>query len=186
MKTVAAFMIAKGESLRLPGKNARAFHGRPLFEWNLQKLLHLGVPVCFDSDDEALLQRAAALGASTHRRAPGLCGHAVPSVPIFQDMVRGLAEAPDAILNLQANSPTCAPAVLEQSLAIARHVAFGELLTVYPDRRNNGSVWCFSYERLMNYGDPYTHRPDILIVDDSLDIHTIDDFHEAEKRFRSA
>jgi len=112
-----------------------------------------------------------------------LCGHDVPSVPIFQDMAKGLSEKPKAILNLQANSPNCSQRVIEQCLAVARNVPFNELLTVYPDRRNNGSVWGFSYDRLMNYGDPYVQRSDVLIVDDSVDIHTIDDFKKAERLF---
>jgi CMP-N-acetylneuraminic acid synthetase len=183
MNQVVGFMIAKGASHRLEGKNSLLFCGRPLFEWNLEKFLNLGIPIHFDSDDETMLERARAMGAFIRRRPEELCGHDVPSVPIFQDMVKGLSEKPKAILNLQANSPNCSQIVLEQCLAVARYVPFSELLTVYPDRRNNGSVWGFSFERLMNYGDPYVQIVDVLIVDDSIDIHTIDDFKEAQRLF---
>ena len=183
MNQVVGFMIAKGASRRLERKNSLLFCGRPLFEWNLEKLLKLGIPVHFDSDDEALLERAKVMGAFIHKRPEKLCGHNVPSVPIFQDIVKGLSEKPKTILNLQANSPNCSQSVLMQCLAVARYVPFSELLTVYPDRRNNGSVWAFSFDRLMNYGDPYVHLPDVLIVDDSIDIHTIDDFENAQRLF---
>jgi CMP-N-acetylneuraminic acid synthetase len=186
MNQVVGFMIAKGASRRLKGKNSLLFCGRPLFEWNLEKLLKLGIPVHFDSDDEALLERARTMGAFVRNRPEELCGHDVPSVPILQDMLKGLSEKPKAILNLQANSPNCSQIVLEQCLAVARHVPFSELLTVYSDRRNNGSVWGFSFDRLMNYGDPYVHLLDVLIVDDSIDIHTIDDFKRAQQLFNKS
>lgn len=183
MNYVVGFMIAKGESRRLSRKNSMLFCGRPLFEWNLERLLKLEIPVYFDSDDDIMLELAKTLGANIRKRPDMLCGHDVPSVPIFQNMARGLPEKPKAILNLQANSPNCGQAVLEQCLAVARHVPFNELLTVYRDRRNNGSVWGFSFDRLMNYGDPYVHSPDVLIADDSIDIHTMADFQEAQSRF---
>lgn len=184
MNQVVGFMIAKGSSVRLEGKNSLLFCGRPLFEWNLEKLLKLDIPVYFDSDDVTLLARAKNMGAFVHKRPQNLCGHDVPSVSIFQELVKGLSEKPKAILNLQANSPNCSKNILEQCLAIARHVPFRELLTVYPDRSNNGSVWGFSIDRLMQYRDPYVHLPDVLIVDDSIDIHTIEDFENAQRLFR--
>jgi CMP-N-acetylneuraminic acid synthetase len=183
MNRVVAIMIAKGSSRRLNGKNSLLFCGRPMFEWNLEKLLKLDIPVYFDSDDAALLQSARAMGALMHERPAQLRGHDVPSVPIFQDMIMAISDKPEAILNLQANSPNCSQRILEQCLAVARFVPFKELLTVYPDGRNNGSVWGFSLDRLMNYGDPYVHFPDILLVDDSIDIHTIEDFNEAQRLF---
>jgi hypothetical protein len=183
MKQVIGLMIAKGASRRLKEKNSLLFCGRPLFEWNLEKLLKLGIPVHFDSDDNALLDRARDMGAFVHKRPKELCGHDIPSVPIFQNIMKGLSEKPLAVLNLQANSPNCSQGVLECCLAIARYVPFSELLTIYPDRSNNGSVWGFSFERLMNYGDPYVQLPDVLIVDDSIDIHTIDDFKKAQQMF---
>lgn len=186
MSHVVGFMIAKGESRRLSRKNSILFCGKPLFEWNLEKLLRLKIPVYFDSDDDTMLQRAKVLGANVRKRPEPLCGHDVPSVPIFQDMAKELPNKPKAILNLQANSPNCGEAVLQQCLAVARHVPFNELLTVYRDRSNNGSIWGFSFARLMNYGDPYVHTPDILIVDDSIDIHTMADFQEAQRRFVSS
>jgi CMP-N-acetylneuraminic acid synthetase len=183
MRTVIGIMIAKGASRRLEKKNSVIFCGRPLFEWNLEKLLKIGLPVHFDSDDEDMLGRARIMGAIARRRPDQLCGHDVPSVPIFQDIVNGLSEKPEAILNVQANSPNCSLGVLEKCLAVARHVPFQELLTVYPDRCINGSIWGFSLERLFSYGDPYVHNPDVLIVDESIDIHTAEDMEKARNLF---
>ena len=33
--------------------------------------------------------------------------------------------------------------------------------------------------RIENYGDYYVHAPDALVLDDSIDIHTIDEFKKS-------
>jgi hypothetical protein len=54
-----------------------------------------------------------------------------------------------------------------------------EVLTAYSNREINGSVWGFSRMRLEDYGDYYVHAPDALVLDDSIDIHTEDDYKKA-------
>ena len=179
MRDCVGIMIAKGASLRLPGKNNRDFFGKPLYVWNLEKLLQLGIPVYFDSDSEEMLQVAENLGAHPHLRPEELRGHQVPSVPLFQRILADLELQPGAIMNLQANSPTCSLETLQSCLNALRHTTCTELLTVYEDRTNNGSVWGFSYDRLMNYGDPRVHKPDLLILDPSVDVHTEDELEAA-------
>ncbi len=185
MRKVIGVMIAKGASLRLPSKNRRSFHGRPLFHWNLAKLVHL-LPgaVYFDSDTPDMLEEAKALGAIPLRRPEHLCGHEVPSVPLFQNIVQQLPFEPGAVVNVQANSPSCTTAVIRNAIEVMRHTTCTELLTVYADGRvNNGSVWAFSHDRLMNYGDPRVHHPDVLLTDPSTDVHTADDYAQAEREF---
>lgn len=185
MRTIIGMMIAKGESRRLPNKNRRVFHGRPMYHWNLEKLVHL-LPgrVYFESDDVEMLEEAAALGAHSVERPLTLRGQDVPSVPIFQNIARNVEEKPDAIIHMQANSPTCALAVLRKAIEIMQHTTCDELLTVFPETHEiNSSLWAFSYERLMNYGNPYVHHTDVLLVDPSTDIHTIEDMEEAARQF---
>lgn len=186
MRTVVGMMIAKGESRRLPNKNRRLFHGRPMYLWNLEKLLHL-IPGCvyFESDHAEMLEDAAALGAHPIERPVVLRGHDVPSVPIFQNIARNIADKPGALLHMQANSPSCSLSILHKAVDIMRHTSCDELLTVFPATHAiNSSLWAFSYERLMNYGDPYVHHADVLLVDPATDIHTQADMEEAARAFR--
>jgi CMP-N-acetylneuraminic acid synthetase len=178
-------MIAKAESRRLPQKNRQPFHGRPMFHWNLMKLVHL-LPgrVYFDSDSEEMLNEAEALGAIPLERPAHLRGHEVASVPLFQNIVRSIDETPEAIVNVQANSPSCRLAVIEKAVRIMQHTACNELLTSYPKTHTiNGSVWGFSRERLMAYGDPRVHHPDVLVTDASLDVHTQKELAAAKEEF---
>jgi CMP-N-acetylneuraminic acid synthetase len=185
MRDVIGVMIAKGESLRLAKKNTRLFHGRPMFLWNLEKLVHL-LPgaVYFDSDDADMLARAADAGAYPIERPAALRGHTVPSVLLFQHIVRTLPEPPGAVVNVQANSPSCRVETIRNAIHVMRHTTCDELLTIFPDGRgNNGSVWGFSIERLMNYGDPYVHEIDVMITDTATDVHTESDFEQAATEF---
>ena len=88
MTNCVGLMIAKSESLRLPGKNILDFMGGPLFEWNLNKILSTGIKVYFDSDSEELLSHSEKLGAIPHLRPNHLLGHDIPSVPIFKQLYK--------------------------------------------------------------------------------------------------
>jgi CMP-N-acetylneuraminic acid synthetase len=184
-RTVVGMMIAKGESRRLPKKNRRLFHGRPMYLWNLEKLLHfLPGQVYFESDHPEMLEEAAARGAHPIERPMELRGHDVPSVPIFQNIARNVPGQPGALIHMQANSPSCELSVLRKAIDIMRHTTCDELITVYPDTHAiNSSIWGFSYERLMDYGDPYVHDLDVLLVDPSTDIHTEEEMEQAAREF---
>lgn len=42
-----------------------------------------------------------------------------------------------------------------------------------------GSIWGLSRERLENYPDPYKPNPEVLLVDNSVDIETLSDYTKA-------
>lgn len=157
-----------------------------MYMWNLEKLLHL-LPgrVYFESDHPEMLEEAAALGAHPIMRPEELRGHDVPSIPIFQNIAHHIAFTPGALIHMQANSPSCTLEALQKTIDIMRHTSCDELITVFPETHEiNSSLWAFSYERLMNYGDPYARRMDVLLVDPATDIHTKADMKEAARAFR--
>jgi len=177
-------MIAKSESLRLPRKNMLDFMGGPLFEWNLNKILSTGIKVYFDSDSEELLSRSEKLGAIPHLRPKYLLGHDIPSVPIFRQLYEDFSLNSAPLLNIQANSPNIPLELIEKAIYILNNLDFDELLTIYPNLKINGSLWGFSSDRLYNYGDPYVHKPDILLIDESIDVHIDEEYkaaHSIEK-----
>lgn len=177
-----AVMLAKGESTRLAKKNTQPFHGRLLFEWNLEKLLNLGLKVVLDSDDDDILEHAHEMGAIPRKRPEELCGHDIPSVPLFLSIINGFPSA-KKLVNVQANSPQVTPSVIERCVAALNMNAVNEVLTINSDLSLNGSVWGFSRSRLENYGDYYTHNPDVFILDNSIDIHTESELNKARQEF---
>ena len=80
MTECVGVMIAKRDSIRLPGKNSLDFMGAPLFEWNLNKILSTGIKVYFDSDSEEFLLQSEKLGAIPHLRPDYLLGHDISFV----------------------------------------------------------------------------------------------------------
>lgn len=177
---VLAVMIAKKNSTRLHGKNTKFFNGMPMFMWNLQKLVDLFENVVLDSDCDEMLKLGTELGVIGHKRKKTLLGNDIPSVPIFKSISD---DYPDFshVLNLQANSPNTSTNVIKNCANIILLNEVNEVLTNYSSGEINGSVWCFTRERLQNYGDFYKHYPNVLVHDDSIDIHTEDDFLKALK-----
>lgn len=178
-------MLAKGDSTRLPKKNTHPFHGRMLFEWNLEKLLNLGLKVVLDSDDDDILEHARGMGAISRKRPQELCGHDIPSVPLFLSIINEFPSA-TKLLNVQANSPQVTTSVIANCLLALNMNAVNEVLTINSDLSLNGSVWGFSRHRLENYGDYYTHDPDVFILDNSIDIHTEFELNNASQEFDPA
>ena len=175
---VVGVMIAKRDSTRLPNKNRLDFNGKPLFEWNLKKMVAIFDRVVFDSDCPQMLLAASQLGAEPHARVKSLLGHDVPSIPIFESILDDIKNVKN-IINVQANSPNVSEALIKKAAVIIKYHDVNELLTMYADRTINGSVWGLSKDRIKNYGDYYEHHPDILLLDNSIDIHTRAEFDEA-------
>lgn len=175
LESTLGVMIAKRESTRLPDKNLLEFNGYPMFIWNLKKLINIFETVVFDSDCSQMLEMAKNIGAIPHERKEILLGNDIPSVPIFKSILDDHSSFL-SIINLQANSPNTSEKVIEQCGKIINLDSINEVLTFYSSKEINGSVWGFTKERINNYGDYYVHYPDALVLDDSIDIHTKEEF----------
>lgn len=171
-------MIAKKESLRLPGKNMRDFNGVPMFLWNLKKLVFLFDTVVFDSDCVDMCALASEAGAHISIREETLRGNDVPSVPILLSLINKFPNF-NKLISLQANSPNTSLEVINRCATKLLLSDVDEVLTSYENGMINGSVWGLSRCRLENYGDFYSHSPDVLVVDESIDIHTKEEYLKA-------
>jgi len=174
-------MLAKGSSRRLSNKNRREFAGVPMFLHNLQKMVHLGLDPILDSDDDEILDLAASVGATPHRRNSDLEGPDVPTLPIVRSNFEAFGiQEPTCAVIVQANSPNLRMETIRQAVQMITRCDLHEVMSANPDKSHNGSVWAVSHERLMDYGDHYVHRTDALVVDDSVDIHLPEDLAGAE------
>jgi len=148
-----------------------------MFMVNMEKCKRIfGASTFVTSDSLDILKLAERNGAIPILRGENLCGD-VPSVEVFKDALKCIPEA-HGIISVQANSPT----VHHNLIAIVKHLmemGVDEVMTCHPDYSIYGSVWGISRERLENYGDPYKQKPNILLVDESIDIHTMDDYNKA-------
>lgn len=177
MKT-AALIIARGGSKRLPGKNLLEFAGKPIFVWNLEKAKKFFPKVYFSSDSPEMLNIAHTAGVIAIPRPPELAADNVPNIPVFQHAFKFM-DNPDLLVSLQSNSPTLPEYQIKKTLEIMAMPEIKELITVDSTLKVHGSIWALKRERLLDYGDPYQYKAEIFMRDDSVDIHTREDFESA-------
>lgn len=172
-----ALILAKSKSNRLPGKNSLDFKGKPMFVENIKKCIRIFDKVYVSSDSQVILDQARAAGAIPIWRPQKLCGD-TPNIPVYRHALDKMGECD--IVAVQANSPTIKP---ETILWVKGMMEMGaqEVMTCHPNHSIYGSVWALSHKRLMEYQDFYHPKPDILVVDNSVDIHTWADYEEALK-----
>ena len=92
-----AIIPARGGSLRIPGKNKRMFHGKPIICYSIEAAqrsgLFEGVIVSTDDDDIANIAHKA--GAAIHMRPAVLCSDDVGTQVVVQHLASKLyAETP--------------------------------------------------------------------------------------------
>lgn len=183
---VVGLIIAKGKSERLPRKNLRNYNGKPMFLWNLEKMLKIFERVYVSSDDPNILFEAWQAGAIRIDRDKGLGGH-TPNIPVYQHALSRMGEV-DAVVAVQA----CSPNIDHNLIVTAKRLmemGVPEVMTVHPIVRDEsyhqqrfylyGSIWGIKADLLKNYGDPYKPNPKVLIEDNSIDIHDEADFVDA-------
>ena len=192
MRKVAFLMLAKGESLRLPNKNKLSFSGKPLFYWNLSKALKITNKVFFNSDDNYMIKIASKMKVKIINRDKNLLGNEIPSRVLFISSLKSMPKNIDAILSIQANSPNLNFRLIKTVYKLMQNSDLNELLTC--DKRFNvyGSLWGLSRKRIINsssnikISDKKAQKPDCLILDESIDIHTISDFKKSLKLFKKS
>lgn len=105
--SVVAFVPLKGHSSRVPGKNLRDFHGRPLFHVILETLLNAnGVDgVYIDTDSDEIAASAGSLtGVTVLRREMHLEGDDVSVNLLIESFLRRVPDA-EHILQTHATNP---------------------------------------------------------------------------------
>jgi pseudaminic acid cytidylyltransferase len=115
---------ARGGSKRIPRKNIRPFHGRPMIAWPIAAALESG---CFDrvlvsTDDAGIAELARAAGAEAPFLRPGeLSGDHVATIPVIAhavDWLRAHGEDPDSVCCIYATAPFVSPDDLRRGLRL--------------------------------------------------------------------
>ena len=130
---IYSLILAKGQSKRLPHKNIRMFHGKPMFLWNVEKCLGIFDECYVSSDSDKILKMAKKAGAIPIKRNKALCGN-VPNIPIYQQSLKAMKDA-DVIVAIQACSPTIDEWLLETTKNLMLS-GCKELMTCHPMEEN--------------------------------------------------
>lgn len=147
-----------------------------MFVENLRKCLKIFPAVYVSSDDPKILKRAEKEGAIPILRGKALCGD-TPNIPVYRHAFEYMPDA-TGFVAVQANSPNVNPKIIE-SIAKFIELGYEEVMTCHEDESIYGSVWGMTKARLYDYKDFYKPNPEALIVDSSIDIHTLQEYNQA-------
>lgn len=189
MEKFVALMLVKKESKRLKNKNTKDFKGKPMFMWNLEKSLEIFDEVYVSSDSTEILDMAEAVGGIPILREEELCGDC-PDIPVFQHALSEMSSEVEGLVAVHADTP-----LLDEKLIVLSKellsLGVQEIMTCRPMARKKeykeqyngiyGSIRAMTVDRLRNYPDPYKPNPEVLLVDNSLEIETQKDFDKAER-----
>ena len=128
-----AIIPARGGSKRIPGKNIRAFCGKPIIAWSIEAAKKSGVidRVLVSTDDRDIARVAAEHGAEApFLRPPELSDDHTPTVPVIRHATAWALEhwgAVEAVCCLYATAPFVQP----EDLARANDRLVAERVTGY-------------------------------------------------------
>lgn len=182
-KKIALLMIAKGDSKRLKNKNKLLYNGKPMFMWNIEKGISISKDFYFNSDDEEMIDLASKAGVYIIKRDKSLLDHEIPSRLIFKSCFERISKKFDGVLHIQANSPNLDLNLINCALNIIKLEGIEELLTCDMNYNQYGSLWGITRSRIKKYNmnkkihDRKVIKPDCYILDNSVDIHDINDFN---------
>lgn len=148
----------------------------PMWQWNTRRCLKVFDKVYVSSDDPEILAQAKELGATAIERGEDLCGD-TPNIYVYRHAIQYMRGI-EAIVAVQANSPTLHTDLIETAKLLMQK-GTPEVMTCHRDYSMYGSIWALTTNRIRMYQDPYKQTPEILLVDPSTDIHTLEDFNKA-------
>lgn len=114
--TAVAIIPARGGSKRIPGKNLKPFHGKPIIAYTIEAAIASGVfdRIVVSTDSEEIWKTAKSFGATDGiYRSPYLSGDLAGSDEVMQTATVSLIEElrlqPGAVCCLYATAPMMAP-----------------------------------------------------------------------------
>lgn len=180
--TSVAVIPARGGSRRIPRKNIREFHGKPIIAYSIQTALASGIfnQVIVSSDDSEILKAAETYGAIPYRRPKHLGEDDIGTQQIMRD----------ALIHFPAYKACCiypcAPLLLPGDLKYAqslhRDCDFDYIVSVgYPPLHDAGAFY-FGYAEAFLFDRPlFTHKTGLyqLPTYRDCDINTEEDWQRA-------
>lgn len=141
-----AIIPARGGSKRIPGKNIKSFHGKPMLAYSIEAARASGLfdRVVVSTDDPAIAALALELGAEVpFMRPAALADDYASTLAVMQHavaMLCGAGSAVDYVCCLYATAPFVQPTYLQQGLALlaaqpAKSYAFSVTRFAFPIQR---------------------------------------------------
>jgi len=165
---------ARGGSKRLPGKNVRLMHDKPLICWTIEAALLSELDAVYVSTDDKLVTSICSgyMGLHVIDRPPHLADDLATSFDVVEHALN-IVDC-DRIMLLQPTSPLRKTRHINEAMENYHSCWSGYDDGMYAVR--NGAIYLMDAESPFRFESVY-----LMDKDDSVDIDTIDDFFLAEK-----
>jgi len=188
-KRIVFLTLAKKNSNRLKNKNILNFCGKPLIHWTIAKIKKISKDHYINTDSEFIIQYAKKMNVKTIFRSPKLRGDSIPSRHLMLDSFKYFPKDTYAVIHVQANSPNLNIKKIKLIYEILKNTSADDIFSIKPSGEINGSCWGITKKKLKQYNmnkkihDHRSLKNNFWIIDDSIDIHNLRDFRNAEKKF---
>lgn len=119
-----AIIPARGGSKRIPGKNIRSFHGKPMLAYAIAVARDCGLfsQVIVSSDNKTILSMAESLGAFPLRRPTELADDFTPTVPVIAHAINTIEKQTAKICSAACCIYPSVPFLTSEDLVLARQI----------------------------------------------------------------
>lgn len=189
-RKICFLTLAKKNSNRLKNKNILKFNGYPLIYWTISKIRKISKDYYVNSDSEFILNYAKKLKVRTIKRTTKLCGDNVPSRHLMLNSFKYFPKNTYAVIHVQANSPNLNLYTIKKVYDLLMFTDIEDIFSITSDGKINGSIWGITHKKLKKYNfnkkihDHKSLSNECWIIDDSIDIHTKEEFNKAQKMSR--
>lgn len=175
---IYAMIPARIGSKRLKKKNIYPFLGKPMISYAINACLksELIERVIVSTDSEEIGQIAKNFGAEVHQRPASLAKDNIPTQDVMKHFIANYPET-DVLVLVQANSPNVRTETIDRAIRKLIDYNLREVRSVNSYGLENGAIWVASKEAIAWDGLSVYFG---VILDNSVDIHTIDDVKKAE------
>ncbi len=173
----------------MPNKNIHPVFGKPMVVWSIeacQRSKYID-EVFVSTEDKRVEEISLSAGASIIRRPLELSGGAVPKMEVIRHAdtwyARERGRHPEVLVSVQANSPEIRHTDIDAGIELLRRENLWEVFSVELNGVQNASFRVLRQGCLHN---TFLSAHIGVICAECIDVHTIEDVREIEKKYGDA
>ena len=182
-----AIIPARGGSRRIPRKNIRLFHGKPIIGYSIEAALasELFDDIVVSTEDDEIADVAKTYGASVLARDPALAADEVGTQAVIAAACRQLAlNDYDGVCAIYPCAPLLTPRLLQHMMDMLHLRPCSYVVACYPNElRDAGAVYWGVAGAFVSFTPLISHATGIFPFHGAIDINDESDWTLAEKMF---
>lgn len=186
--TAIAIIPARGGSRRVPRKNIRAFHGRPIITYTIQAAWDTGLfeRVIVSTDDDEIARIASSFQSQIHMRPHRLSEDSAGTLEVIGDVARKFSREYQYVCGLYATSPMMRPSDIVRAFENLRFSRATHCISVGTEPLRDAAQFYWStMEGAAGECEYFTFATSIEPVPENriCDVNTPEDWTRAEEMY---